>query len=152
MHRRFVAFIMSLVMLLGISVTASASEITERGSSYTYVDLGTAEYEYSSEAIVESAKLLADIIIKTLGIPITAGGALELADRVLELSDAFPYEKVYYRTEVHTTQVFLDGEFVYYEIEEYTEIYADPDYEDLVDVVEHTGKSLSPLSIEDECV
>lgn len=117
----------------------------DRGSSYTYVDLGTVTQEFSSDEVIASVSILAKVICQGASLPIKI--ARKIADGLFKEIEGYREDTLYYTSEVHTTQVFLDGEFVYYIIETETWVYSDSDRTDLIARESHTGESLSPASI-----
>lgn len=118
---------------------------SNRSSSYTYVDLGTVTKKFSSDEVISSASALARII--TLGAGIPTKTARFLADKLFKKITGYEKNTLYYTAEIHTTQVFLDGAFVYYIIDTETAIYSDSSRRKLVARETHSGQSLSPASL-----
>lgn len=124
---------------------AEPKDVLEEASSYTYIDLGTRTTYGSVEGVRRSVTLLASAIaaMKTCSLE----AAEKAADITSSAADLFITDEAFYEFHTHTTEVRLDGQFSHYIIEETVYIYADKDYEELVDVVKHTGESLTPLCL-----
>lgn len=154
---RIVSLALCLVFAIGQTAFANTVESPERiieietideerGGSYTYVDLGTRTEYGSVEAVNASVSLLTGLIVGTLSCSPVA--AKKTAEIVYKFMDLFT-DDAYFKYIVHTTEVYLDGEFSHYIIDETVYIYSDSDYRTLIDVVEKTGTSLTPLSVDD---
>ena len=128
------------------SFVPSGASIT-RGSSYTYVDLGTTTDKFSSHHVkVTVAAIAAGITASCTLDPKAAAAA---ASAVYAVWDTFSDGTVYYTVKAHTTQVFLDGEFSHYIIETDVYAYSDSKRKELQAHTHHEGTSLSPYSIDE---
>lgn len=154
---RIVSLALCLVFVAGQTAFANTVESSERitevetideerGSSYTYVDLGTRTEYGSVEQVNASVSILAGLIAGTISCSLSM--ARKVAESVYGFMEFFT-DDAYFKYIVHTTEVYLDGEFSHYIIEETVYIYSDSAYRTLVDVVEKTGTSLTPLSVDD---